>query len=144
MYKRQNYKFTPANWTSLGELFPQISNVIAENADKIEHMNYFFGINLATPPFTGFTNITVAWIIPLLAGLTQWISTKMISDMNKVDQDAPGAQMMNSMMVTMPLMSVFFCFTLPSAIGIYWVVQGVMQLIQQLIVNAYMLSLIHI
>lgn len=132
------YKFTPANWTSLGELFPQISNVIAENADKIEHMNYFFGINLATPPFTGFTNITVAWIIPLLAGLTQWISTKMISDMNKVDQDAPGAQMMNSMMVTMPLMSVFFCFTLPSAIGIYWVVQGVMQLIQQLIVNAYM------
>ena len=38
----------------------------------------------------------------------------------------------------MPLMSVFFCFSLPSAIGIYWVVQGAFQLVQQLIVNAHM------
>ena len=35
-------------------------------------------------------------------------------------------------------MSVFFCFSLPSAIGIYWVVQGAFQLVQQLIVNAHM------
>ena len=42
------------------------------------------------------------------------------------------------MNVTMPLMSVFFCFSLPSAIGIYWVVQGAFQLVQQLIVNAHM------
>ena len=55
-----------------------------------------------------------------------------------MDQDAPGASMMNSMMITMPLMSVFFCFSLPSAIGIYWVVQGAFQLVQQLIVNAHM------
>ena len=41
-------------------------------------------------------------------------------------------------MITMPLMSVFFCFSLPSAIGIYWVVQGAFQLVQQLIVNAHM------
>lgn len=133
------YKFTPSNWSSLAEIFPQISSVINENAATIEHMNSFFGINLATAPFDGgFSNINVAWIIPILAGLTQWISTKMISNLQKVDQDAPGAQMMNSMMVTMPLMSVVFCFTLPSAIGIYWVVQGVLQLIQQFFVNSYM------
>ena len=132
------YKFTPANWDTLGSLFPQISSVIAENAETIEHMNSFFGINLATSPFTGFTNINIAWIIPILAGLTQWLSTKFMNNMASVDQDAPGAQMMNSMMITMPLMSVFFCFTLPSAIGIYWVVQGALQLVQQLIVNSYM------
>ncbi len=133
------YKFTPSNWSSLADIFPQISSVINENAATIEHMNSFFGINLATAPFDGgFANINVAWIIPILAGLTQWISTKMISNLQKVDQDAPGAQMMNGMMVTMPLMSVVFCFTLPSAIGIYWVVQGVLQLIQQFFVNSYM------
>ena len=133
------YKFTPSNWSSLADIFPQISSVINENAATIEHMNSFFGINLATAPFDGgFENINVAWIIPILAGLTQWISTKMISNLQKVDQDAPGAQMMNGMMVTMPLMSVVFCFTLPSAIGIYWVVQGVLQLIQQFFVNSYM------
>ena len=132
------YKLTPAGWDTLESLFPQISSTIAENASKIEQMNYFFGINLATPPFTGFNHITIAWIIPILAGLTQWISTKLISNLQQVDQDAPGASMMNSMMITMPLMSVFFCFSLPSAIGIYWVVQGAFQLVQQLIVNAHM------
>lgn len=133
------YKFTPANWETLEGLFPQMATVIAENADKIEHMNSFFGINLATPPFTGFTTITIAWVIPLLAGLTQWYSTKMISKTQpQQDQDAPGAQMMNGMMVSMPLMSVVFCFSLPAAIGVYWVVQGILQIIQQMIVNAQM------
>ena len=132
------YKLTPAGWETLQGLFPQISSTIADNASKIEQMNYFFGINLATPPFTGFTNISVAWLIPILAGLTQWGSTRLISNLQQVDQDAPGASMMNSMMITMPLMSVFFCFSLPSAIGIYWVVQGAFQLVQQLVVNAHM------
>ena len=134
------YKFTPANWQHLGELFPQISTVIADNAGKIEQMNSFLGINLATQPFTGFTNITIAWLIPILAGLTQWFSTKLMSTNQQMDPDAPGAQTMNTMMMnsSMPLVSVFFCFTFPAAIGIYWVVQGAFQIVQQLAVNAYM------
>lgn len=133
------YKFTPENWKSLSELFPQISSVIAQNAETIEHMNSFFGINLATAPFTGFDNINfAAWMIPILAGLTQWLSTKLMSSNQQMDKDAPGAQMMNSMMVTMPLISVFFCFSFPAAIGIYWVAQGALQIVQQMLVNSYM------
>ena len=132
------YKLTPAGWDTLESLFPQISSTIAENASKIEQMNYFFGINLATPPFTGFNHITIAWIIPILAGLTQWLSTKLISNLQQVDQDAPGASMMNSMMITMPLMSVFFCFTFASGIGIYWVAQSVFTVIQQMVINSYL------
>lgn len=132
------YKFTPENWDSLSGLFPSISTVISQNADKIESMNSFFGINLSTSPFTGFTNITIAWVIPILAGLTQWLSTKLMNTAQTIDKDAPGAQMMNSMMVTMPLMSVFFCFSFPAAIGIYWVIQGVVQIVQQVLVNRYM------
>ena len=132
------YKLTPAGWDTLESLFPQISSTIAENASKIEQMNYFFGINLATPPFTGFNHITIAWIIPILAGLTQWISTKLISNLQQVDQDAPGASMMNSMMITMPLMSVFFCFTFSTGLGIYWVAGSVIRCIIQLIVNKQM------
>ena len=133
------YKFTPANWDSLAGIFPQISSVIEENAVLIEEMNSFFGINLATAPFTGFTSINIAWIIPILAGLTQFISVKLTSNTPPLmDANSTSAQLKKSMMITMPLMSVFFCFTLPSAIGIYWVIQGVLQLIQQLIVNSYM------
>ena len=132
------YKFTPEKWETLEGLFPQLADVIAVNADKIEQMNSFFGINLASAPFTGFTSITVAWAIPILAGLTQWFSAKMMSSTQTIDPDAPGASMMNSRWIIMPLMAVVFCFTLPAAIGIYWVGQGVLQIVQQLAVNSYM------
>lgn len=36
----------------------------------------------------------------------------------------------------MPLMSLFFCFTLPAGIGIYWVASGLCRMIQQLIINS--------
>lgn len=49
-----------------------------------------------------------------------------------------SSQMMQSMNVTMPLMSVFFCFTFPAAIGIYWVASSTFQLLQQLVVNSYL------
>ena len=130
------YKFLPDNWKGLENAFPSIADVIAQNADKIEQMNSFLGINLATAPFTGFSNITVAWIIPILAGITQWLSTKLMSTNQTMDKDAPGAQMMNSMMITMPLSHVYF--TLPAGIGIYWVVQGIILIFQQMFVNSYM------
>ena len=80
----------------------------------------------------------MAWLIPILAGLTQFFSTKLMSDNGSTDPDQPGAAMMNQMMVTMPLVSVFICFTLPAAIGLYWVVQGALTLVQQIIVNKRM------
>ena len=58
-----------------------------------------------------------------------------MSNTQQMDPDAPGAQTMNTMMMTMPLVSVFFCFTFPAAIGIYWVVQGAFQIVQQLAVK---------
>ena len=35
-------------------------------------------------------------------------------------------------------MSVFFCFTFPAAVGIYWVASSAFQILQQVIVNAYL------
>lgn len=132
------YKFTPAQWDTLEGLFPAISDVIAKNAAEIEQMNQFFGINLSTPPFTGFANISIAWLIPILAGLTQWISTRLMSANQKIDPDSPGAQSMKTMMYMMPIMSVGFCFGFPAGIGIYWIMTAVVQIVQQLIVNSYM------
>lgn len=131
------YMLTPAQWGQLEGLFPAAANVIQENAAQIESMNYFFGINLATAPWTGFTP-TAAWLIPILAGLTQWLSTKLMSSQQNIDENAPGANMMKQMNIMMPLMSVFFCFTFSSGVGIYWIASSVFMIIQQLIVNAYL------
>ena len=62
------YKLNPAQWTELGNAFPDAANVIAANSAVIEGMNSFFGINLATNPFNGSWVPSIAWLIPILAG----------------------------------------------------------------------------
>lgn len=132
------YKLNPAQWAELGQAFPQAANVISTNAEAIERMNSFFGINLASNPFNGSWIPTVAWLIPIFAGLSQWLSAKLMMANQPQSADAPGSQMMKQMNLVMPLMSVWFCFTFPAAIGIYWVASSVFQIIQQVGVNAYL------
>lgn len=134
------YKFTPDQWDKFKVLFAgneAIANVIAEKSAAIVEMNSFIGMNLASNPWNG-GHISIAWLIPILAGLTQWYSTKLMSSSNQVSDDTPGASMMKQMNVTMPLMSVFFCFTFPIGIGIYWIAQSVFTVIQQWVVDGYL------
>lgn len=132
------YKLNPEQWGELANRFPEAAAVITENSIAIEKMNSFLGINLATNPWQGFSP-SAAWLIPILAGVSQWFSAKlMMSNQPQQDENSTSAQMMKQMNVMMPLMSVFFCFTFPAAIGIYWVASSVFQIIQQLIVNAYL------
>lgn len=131
------YTFTPAHWTSLEQAFPAAADIINSNVAQIEGMNSFLGINLATSPWTGIVP-TVAWLIPVLAGLSQWYSTKLMTANQPTNENAPGGNMMKSMNTTMPLMSAVFCFTFPAGIGIYWIASSVFQIIQQLAVNSYM------
>lgn len=48
---------------------------------------------------------------------------------------ASSMKMMNNMM---PLMSVFFCLSLPIGLGIYWIAGAVFRSIQQVVVNRHM------
>jgi len=130
------YKFSTTQWAELEAAFPAISNVIAENAEIIENMNSFLGLNMANAP--GWTP-SIAWIIPILAAFSQWISVKIMQGkQTAVDPDNPTAQSMKMMNTTMPLMSAFICVTMPIGLGIYWIATSVVQIIQQLFVNAYM------
>ena len=130
------YKFTTSQWQELEALFPAISGTIAENAATIEKMNTFLGLNMAEAP--GWMP-SFAWIIPILAAVTQWFSEKLMNGQQpKADPDNPSAQSMQMMMTTMPLFSAFICITMPAGLGIYWIATSVVQIIQQLFVNAYM------
>lgn len=132
------YKLNPAQWVELSKAFPNAASVITENAAAIEKMNSFLGINLASNPWQGLVP-SLAWLIPIAAGLSQWYSTKlMTANQPAQDENSSSAQMMKQMNIMMPMMSVFFCFTFPAAIGIYWVASSVLQIVQQLIVNSYL------
>ena len=132
------YKFSTAQWGELQALFPAISDVIGQNAAVVERMNTFLGLNMAEAP--GWVP-SFAWIIPVLAAVSQWFSTKLMSGnqpSTSADAENPMAQSMKTMTTTMPLFSAFICITMPAGIGIYWIATSVVTIIQQLIVNAYM------
>ena len=132
------YKFSTAQWGELQSLFPAISDVISQNAAVVEKMNTFLGLNMAEAP--GWVP-SFAWIIPVLAAVSQWFSTKLMSGnqpSTSGDAENPMAQSMKTMTTTMPLFSAFICITMPAGLGIYWIATSVVTIIQQLVVNAYM------
>ena len=132
------YKFSTSQWGELQALFPAISDVIGQNAAVVERMNTFLGLNMAEAP--GWVP-SFAWIIPILAAVSQWFSTKLMSGnqpSTSADAENPMAQSMKTMTTTMPLFSAFICITMPAGLGIYWVVQGIILIFQQMFVNSYM------
>ena len=132
------YKFSTSQWGELQALFPAISDVIGQNAAVVERMNTFLGLNMAEAP--GWVP-SFAWIIPVLAAVSQWFSTQLMSGnqpSTSADAENPMAQSMKTMTTTMPLFSAFICITMPAGLGIYWIATSVVTIIQQLIVNAYM------
>ncbi len=126
-------QFKPDTWNALANAMPSISDTITTQANTIAKMNNFlWGINIAeTPSFSK----PVYLIIPVAAGLFQWLSMK---TMNTNTDDNPQLAAMNRTMMFMPLMSVWFCFTLPSGIGIYWSISALFQVVQQIVINKYM------
>ncbi len=130
--------FSADQWETLKNAFPTVSDTIAAQSEKILHVNNFFGINLATAP--GF-KLSLALIIPLLAGLTQWLSVKLMqskSPVNNNDESNTAAQSMKMMNTMMPIISAVFCISMPSGLGLYWIMGSVVQCIQQIFINKYM------
>ena len=81
-----------------------------------------------------------AVMIPLLSAVTQWLSVKLMptSDQRTGDQQQDAmAQQMKTMNIMMPLMSFYFCFTLPAGMGLYWIAGAVIRTVQQIFVNKH-------
>ncbi len=113
----------------------------------------FLGLNLSKVPSAGFgplmkgdfTQIsTIALlIIPVLAVFTTWLSmrqSQQMSGQSKQDPNSQTAQMSNTMSLMMPIMTGFFTISLPSGMGIYWIVSNVIQMVQQVVLNNYLES----
>lgn len=131
------YNFDKTEWTKFTEIFPNLNEYVAKALPSIEKANYFLGMDLATAPAQ---QLWPGVLIPILAGLTQWLSSKMMqtdNGSNKNSDDTMGSTM-KTMNIMMPLMSVFFCFTFSAGIGVYWIASSVVMILIQMIVNKYM------
>lgn len=128
--------FSTDNWNKLIELFPAQAEVITHNLEEFNHINSFLTINMSQNP--GF-KLGVTLLIPILAGVTQYISVRMVQSKNPSsnDEDNPAAASMKMMNTVMPIMSAIMAFSLPAGLGLYWSATAVFQIFQQWILNRY-------
>ena len=132
------------------QLYAQIfqSQFITEHFDafsgiseKLVALKYnFLGINLADVPNVAFWNweefnwaAVGLFLIPIVSAALSWFSMKVTNAANP--QTADANQQMKSMQLTMPLISLWICFTMPGVMGIYWIAQSVFAVIQETILT---------
>ena len=144
------YKFQESSWDTLADKLPDLESLIRSTQDSVTHLNSFLGINIAETPLNIFMNsiqtgaviaAILALSIPIISGLTQYISMKLSPTAAPTENDSSDNSMVNSMNATMkimPLFSVVMCFTFPSGIGLYWIASAVVRMIQQLAINKYL------
>ncbi len=117
----------------------------------IDTYNNFLGLNMGDSPMTlirsawsvGAWGIIIgAALIPILSAVTQWVNVKLMpqparNNNNGNDAASTMASSMKTMNTIMPLMSAWFCFSLPSGMGLYWVAGSVVRSIQQVVINRH-------
>ena len=112
-----------------GVLDPEIAGLSDGIANLLQPLNFnFFGLDLSAKPTLAFS---VLLLIPILSGLTAFLSSWIL-------QKVQGNQVqgsMKTMMYLMPLMSVYFAFQFPVAVGIYWIFNNIFTCIQELILT---------
>ena len=114
----------------------------------LDTYNNVLGLNIVNSPINiikesfashAYLIVIVAILIPLLSGFTQWLSVKLSPSQPQPSGDNSTAdsmaQSMKTMNVMLPLMSVWFGFTFPAGMGIYWTANAVVRIVIQIIMN---------
>lgn len=151
--------YSLANYTtSPNSAYEQIfqSKFIASNfdafsglSDKLVAMDYhFLGLDLALVPKwriweTDFSAGASVWgpavalfLIPLISAGMSYLSMKISTAMNP--QPAANAQTKttnSTMMLVMPIMSIWICFVMPASLGIYWIVNSVLGIARDVVLT---------
>ena len=122
---------------------PLVKTFLAENPNWVNVDYHFLGLDLTTLPSSAFgalkSGVTPALIgivlIPILSGLLSFLLSKvsMAGSQNQGSAAASG----KTMMLMMPLMSVYIAFIMPAALGVYWIAQTAFYIIHEAIMGRF-------
>lgn len=111
------------------------------------HMDFsFLGMDLTMIPSdvigqigTGGWAVIGVLLIPIVSGaLSFWQSkVSMAGNPAAADPADPTARSSRMMMWMMPIMSLWIGFTLPASLGVYWIANSVLMLVQEKVLNKY-------
>ena len=135
------------NWDTV--LKPIDFSFLGMDLSAVPNLGAFGGMFIGK--FSAVTkDVALLWSIPILAGLSSLASSKIASAAPKTDKkvilsEAEKAEnkasatndTMRSMTTIMPLFSAWFAFTLPAAVGLYWIISNVIQILQHIFVTKY-------
>ena len=126
-------------------LVTTISSQLPEVGSSVEgwiNMDYTsFGLDMAADPWSMVKGFSFSWaaigliLIPILAGASQFLLTR-ITMKHQPAADA-SANAMNRTMMFMPLFSVYIAFTMPAALGLYWIAQSGISAVQEFFMGKF-------
>ena len=126
-------------------LVTTISSQLPEVGSSVEgwiNMDYTsFGLDMAADPWSMVKGFSFSWaaigliLIPILAGASQFLLTR-ITMKHQPAADA-SANAMNRTMMFMPLFSVYIAFTMPAALGLYWIAQSGISAVQEFLMGRF-------
>jgi len=135
-------QFITKNWSAFEGL-----------SDKLRQIDYsFLGLDLGqTPSFKVFFNgsdfsdkavvsLACLAIIPVVAAVLTWLQSWLAQKTMPKNPDGgedQTAKTMGAMNVFMPLMTLYFAFIMPAALGLYWIASSLFALVQEVILNKY-------
>ena len=140
------------------EFVEQIKAAVPNLSENVlQGVNFdFFGINLAANPQWKFWTDVWAWdwahlgalLIPVLSAGSQMLSMLVSQRMNnsvitndkgledkEAAKNSQANQSMKIMMYTTPLMSLFIGFSFPVAMSLYWLIQGLVAMVIDIILT---------
>ncbi len=120
------------------DLFPTV-----EDYSRFFRGFTLFDVNLTKNPSSVLGQIGENWVeffllisIPILVFAAQYVSMKVIRRYSyQPVQDAQAAASMKIMDFAMPLMITFMAFMFPGLLGIYWIVNSVLSMVQQMLLK---------
>ena len=108
----------------------------------------FLGLNLGDQPnwkfftSTDWSDVHVwlpalgLFLIPFISAFLSWLSMKISTATNPpAAQDAQAAATTKSMNMMMPLMSIWICFIMPAAMGVYWIANSIFGVVRDYILT---------
>ena len=129
------------------ETISHLQGLGLSTAEMVDLDFSFLGLNLGTVPwdtmkliFAGTAVISFATIglalIPLVSAALSWLSMKVANMINpQTGVETQQQAQMKSMNLMMPLMSLWFCFIMPAAMGVYWIGNSVFGMIRDYILT---------
>lgn len=133
-------QLTPYGQINLVKAITENVPEAAANIDGWINLDYnFLGLDLSATPTSVFGNFAFTWaiigliLIPILAGGFQLLMS--VYMMKTQPQQSANGSSMKSMMYMMPLMSVYFAFIMPAALGVYWIAQSLFSLVQEVVMT---------